>query len=194
MRDADLADEQLRQLMKAAQAGDRDAYQALLTAVTPRIRRFVRARRIVRQAADVEDVVQEVLLSVHAVRATYDSARPFMPWLLAIIRHRLADAGRRSARHTREVGVEDLEVTFADVTTNTDDEGVRDLEALAEAVRGLPEGQRRAIELLKLRELSLKEAAATTGTSVSALKVATHRAMLSLRRLLGAPTGEHEDR
>jgi RNA polymerase sigma-70 factor (ECF subfamily) len=43
-----------------------------------------------------------------------------------------------------------------------------------------------------LRELSLKEAAAHTGSSVGALKVATHRAMASLRRALGA-VGSNED-
>ena len=42
-----------------------------------------------------------------------------------------------------------------------------------------------AIELLKLKELSLKEAAEISGTSVGALKVATHRAMATLRRTLG---------
>jgi RNA polymerase sigma-70 factor (ECF subfamily) len=52
------------------------------------------------------------------------------------------------------------------------------------AVQALPEGQRQAIELLKLEELSLKEAAEMTGTSVGALKVATHRALVALRRIL----------
>ena len=39
-------------------------------------------------------------------------------------------------------------------------------------------------ELLKLRELSLKEASALTGMSIGALKIATHRAIASLRRAL----------
>ena len=193
MNDTDILDEQLRLLMGSAQGGDRDAYRALLTAITPRIRRVVRARRPFLGTADVEDLVQDVLLSVHAVLATYDPSRPFMPWLFAIARNRLADAARRYARqHAYEVRIEDVRVTFANVATNTNDEGMGDLEALAQAIRGLPEGQRQAIELLKLREMSLKEASATTGSSVSALKVATHRAMMSLRRMLGAST-EHED-
>jgi RNA polymerase sigma factor (sigma-70 family) len=193
MSDAQVFDAQLRQLMRSAQAGDGDAYRALLTAITPRIRRAVQARRAFLGAADVEDIVQEVLLSVHAVRATYDPARPFMPWLLAIVRHRLADAARHYARHTaHEVPVEDVEVTFGAVAANIDDEELGDVEALAHAIQALPAGQRQAIELLKLEELSLKEAAAATGSSVSALKVATHRALISLRRLLGAPK-EHED-
>jgi RNA polymerase sigma-70 factor (ECF subfamily) len=59
-----------------------------------------------------------------------------------------------------------------------------DPDALKEAIADLPAGQRSAIELLKLREMSLKEAAAASGTSVGALKVATHRAMDALRRKL----------
>jgi RNA polymerase sigma-70 factor (ECF subfamily) len=193
MTQVDLIDEQLRRLMRAAQAGDRDAYRAVLTAVTPRIRRFVRARRGALRVADLEDVVQDVLLSMHTVLATYDPARPFMPWLLAIARHRLADAARRNARYVLEVAVDDVEVTFANVATNTVDEGPGDLEALADAIRELPAGQRRAIELLKLQELTLKEAAAATGSPIGALKVATHRAMQSLRRLLGASSYDDAD-
>ena len=190
--EAAILDEQLRQLMRAAQGGDRDAYRALLTAITPRIRRRVRARRAFLGQADIEDLVQDVLLSVHAVLATYDPSRPFMPWLMAIVHNRLVDATRRYARRAHEVRVDDLHVTFADVATNTSDEGAGDLEALAQAIRTLPSGQRQAIELLKLREMSLKEASAATGTSVSALKVATHRAMAALRRALGA-SGSNED-
>ena len=44
--------------------------------------------------------------------------------------------------------------------------------------------ERQAVELLKLRDLSLKEASALTGMSVGALKIATHRAIASLRRAL----------
>jgi RNA polymerase sigma-70 factor (ECF subfamily) len=178
-------DEPLRDLMRAAQDGDADAYKALLTAITPRLRGLIRARRAFLDPQDIEDLVQDVLLSVHAVRHTYDSARPFFPWLFAIARNRLADAARRYARQKGHELVLDDDVTFADQSSNTPDEGVGDTEALAAAIRRLPEGQRQAIELLKLREMSLKEAAAYTGSSVSALKVATHRAITSLRRALG---------
>jgi RNA polymerase sigma-70 factor (ECF subfamily) len=187
-------DERLRDLMRAAQDGDGDAYRELLTAITPRLRRLIRTRRAFLHHQDIEDLVQDVLLSFHAVRHTYDPARPFFPWLLAIVRNRLADAARRYARQKgRELAVDDLDVTFGDLASNTSDEGAPgDQEVLAEAIRRLPDGQRQAIELLKLREMSLKEAAAYTGSSVSALKVATHRAMASLRRALGA-IRDHED-
>lgn len=187
MSGGDLQDEQLRLLMRSAQAGDEEAYRTLLTIVTPRIRRVVRARRAFLGSADVEDIVQDVLLSMHSVLATYDSNRPFLPWIVAIVRNRLADAARRYARQQRrEVVVQELDVTFFDLTANTEDEGPGDRETLTRAIQDLPPSQRQAIELLKLQEMSLKEASVATGASVSALKVATHRAMASLKRMLGA--------
>jgi RNA polymerase sigma-70 factor (ECF subfamily) len=187
MDDSPAPDEHLSRLMARAQQGDSNAYVTLLRAITPRIRQLVRARRgfLGESESVVEDVVQEVLLSVHTVRATYDPARPLMPWLSAIVRHRLADAGRRHVRQgAHEIGVDDLDVTFQAPAANSREETFGDPDALAQAIQALPPGQRQAVELLKLRELSLKEASALTGMSIGALKIATHRAIASLRRTL----------
>jgi RNA polymerase sigma-70 factor (ECF subfamily) len=174
----------LSDLMRAAQLGDSAAYVELLRAITPRVRSFVSSQRGFAGKAEVEDLVQDVLLSVHAVRATYDPTRPFVPWLLAIVRNRLADGARRYARVARrEIHVDD-DVTFAVPATNDETAEMDVTAALYDAVRALPEGQRQAIELLKLEELSLKEASDVSGSSIGALKVATHRAMATLRRKL----------
>jgi RNA polymerase sigma-70 factor (ECF subfamily) len=180
--------EDLEQLMRAAQQGDSAAYLKLLRQITPRIRHIMMRQRGFAGIAETEDLVQDVLLSLHAVRATYDPSRPFVPWLLAIVRNRLVDGARRYAKTSgREIrlGLAEIDVTFSDPATNTDSGEIVDAEVLRQAVRELPEGQRQAIELLKLEELSLKEAAAISGSSVGALKVATHRAMATLRRTLG---------
>ncbi len=178
-------DARLVELMTAAQAGDTNAYERLLETITPLLRRAVGRRRGFLGQEEIEDLVQEVLLSVHAVRATYDPDRPFTPWLLAIARNRLADRARHFARTSaHEVIIEDLDVTFAAEETNPRDESPGDRETLRAALQSLPRGQRQAIELLKLKEMSLKEAAAETGMTIGALKVATHRAMAALRRML----------
>jgi RNA polymerase sigma factor (sigma-70 family) len=175
----------LTSLMRAAQAGDTHAYARLLDEITPCLRRFVRGQRKFLRAEDIEDLVQDILLSLHAVRATYDPQRPFMPWLMAIARNRLADGARRYARRAaHEVQVEAFPVTFSDEGTNRDDGEYRDPEALRRAIRDLPAGQRDAIEMLKLREMSLKEAAAASGASIGALKVLVHRAIATLRKAL----------
>lgn len=173
-------------LMRAAQRGDAKAYTELLKTITPRIRRIVMRERGFAGLAGVDDLVQDVLLSVHAVRATYDAARPFEPWLLAIVRNRLVDGARRYARTAaREVNWDhEDDVTFGAAEANEETAELGDAKVLRDAVQALPDGQREAIELLKLEELSLKEAAAVSGTSVGALKVATHRALLALRRTL----------
>jgi RNA polymerase sigma factor (sigma-70 family) len=171
--------------MIAATRGNADAYGRLLRDLTPVIRRIVTGhRRLVGDDA-VEDVVQDVLLSVHSVRATYDPDRPFMPWLVAIVRRRVIDAGRRRMRRAaREVALDERSVTFRVAGTNTYGDEFAQAEALRVAIDRLPAGQREAVELLKLREMSLREASSVTGSSVGALKVATHRAIVALRRML----------
>ena len=97
----------------------------------------------------------------------------------------MADAARRYTRRAaHEVRVENVPVTFSNEGTNIDSDEYRDPEALRQAIMALSPGQRDAIEMLKLREMSLKEAAAASGTSIGALKVSVHRAMTALGRAL----------
>ncbi len=169
--------------MARAQAGDRDAYRRLLEDVTPYLRSI--AARHLRNSGDIEDTVQEVLLTVHAVRHTYDPARPFGPWLVAIANRRVVDGLRRQGRsRAREVALETEHETFAAPQANLA-EAASDGRVLRDAVEQLPPGQRDAIRMLKLQEMSLKEAAAVSGMTVAALKVATHRALKTLRKVLG---------
>jgi RNA polymerase sigma-70 factor (ECF subfamily) len=174
--------------MARAQGGDRDAYRRLLEEIAPYVRALAGQR--MQNRGDVEDVVQETLLTVHAVRRTYDPARPFGPWLVAIANRRIADALRRHGRAgAREVPLEPEHETFAGPEANYQ-EAASEARLLREAVENLPAGQRQAIQLLKLKEMSLKEAAAASGMSVAALKVAAHRALKRLRKMLGGRAAE----
>jgi RNA polymerase sigma-70 factor (ECF subfamily) len=171
--------------MVAAQGGDQAAYQALLRGCMPAAAST--ARRVGVPADRVDDVVQEVLLTVHRARATYDPARPFLPWLRAIAQRRSIDSLRAHGRGAaREV---DNEVAYlnhpatapeADAALQRADEAA----LLAAALATLPQGQRQAIELLALRENSLDQAATVTGRTKGALKVNLHRAIQSLRARL----------
>ena len=171
-------------LMRRVQEGDSAAYAQLLNDITPILRRAIRRQRAFLSVEDVEDLVQEVLLSVHAVRATFDPDRPFMPWLFAIMRNRLVDGVRRYARQgAREIAIDETEVTFRAAATNTMQEDFGDARELYRAIEDLPPAQRDAIEMMKLKEMSLKEASEASGMTPGALKVATHRAMNSLKKM-----------
>lgn len=179
------SDARLSALMRSVQAGDQAAYAELLRLSLPIITRVVRAQRY--SGLETDDIVQDALLSLHSVRHTYDPDRPYTPWLASIVRHRLIDAHRRRIRITRnESPGPDIPETFSDEQANWDVDGKGDPELLKRAIEDLPTGQRNAVELLKLKQLTLKEASAASGMSIAALKVAVHRGLKTLRsRLVG---------
>jgi RNA polymerase sigma-70 factor (ECF subfamily) len=172
--------------MAAAQDGDQAAYARLLRDILPFLR--VLARRRCRDPDRCEDVVQDVLLTLHRVRHTYEPARPFTPWLAAICERRSIDALRRRARvGAHETSDERAYETFADPRANKDVQASEQAQALAAMVAALPPGQREALELLKVKQMSLAEASAVSGQSVAALKVSVHRAIKALRLKAGLP-------
>src|SRR5271169_3352696 len=63
------------ELMRRTQDGDRLSYRTLLDDITPYLRAL--AARCFRDGGDIEDAVQDVLMTVHAVRHAYDPCRPF---------------------------------------------------------------------------------------------------------------------
>ena len=112
--------------------------------IAPRLRQFIRRHRSSVRPEDLEDLLQDILLSLHSVRATYNPALPFIPWLMAIARNRLVDSARKYRRSgMMEVQVEEFPVTFSSEETNIEAGAYRDPEALRHAVRQLPAGQRK---------------------------------------------------
>src|SRR5271170_7825466 len=93
----------LEQLLKTALLGDANAYKQFLTSVSRYLRRFI-ARRI--PTPDVEDVLQEILISIHKARHTYDGRRSILPWISAIARYRLADYLRNHYASMRNAEVD----------------------------------------------------------------------------------------
>jgi RNA polymerase sigma-70 factor (ECF subfamily) len=169
--------------MAAAQSGDAAAYARLLRDMLPFVRSLVRREGI--SPPQTEDVVQDTLLTIHRVRHTYDPERPFIPWLAAIAKRRAIDARRRSGRINawEERAPDDLE-TFADPAANNQGELHDRREWLRRRLEQLPPKQRAAIELVKIRGLSVVEAAASSGQSAGAIKVNVHRALRALRALI----------
>ncbi|MCC7282551.1 MAG: sigma-70 family RNA polymerase sigma factor [Acetobacteraceae bacterium] len=185
--EADGRDARWSRLMAAAQDGDARAYDILLREAVPLLRAVCRRRLAGGTGDEVEDAVQDALLTIHRVRHTYDPARPLRPWLAAIAERRALDHGRRlgraAARHAALGDAAELAspAPGADAVLG----GRRAGERLRRAVDELPAAQRTALHLTKLAELDLAEASRRSGMSVGALKVATHRALRALRRRFG---------
>ncbi len=178
--------------MAAAQMGDANAYRAVLRDCLPLIAAMARAQGM--KGSDVDDVVQDVLLTIHRVRQTYDPARPFMPWLKAITQRRVIDRMRQHGRRPQEVH-DPIAYEMEPDNSPPPDRGFEERDrklSLAQALAALPQGQREAVEHLGLHERSLQEAAALTGRSTGTLKVSFHRALKALRLQL-SKTESHDD-
>src|ERR1700738_5179421 len=94
--------------MRAAMTGDAGAYRQLLVSLAPHVRAVARSRcrSLGPPEGEVEDLVQEVLLTIHLKRGTWDQSRPIGPWVAAIARNRLIDVLRRKRHIT--VPIEDV--------------------------------------------------------------------------------------
>lgn len=172
-----IADEAtLARLAGLAQQGDRQAYATLLTACRAWLLRYFRRKVTPEQ---IEDLVQDTLLSVHRKLASYDPARPLVPWLAAIARYRFVDHLRLAYRAAAEAVLEDDSATVDD-----EEHAVLARLSLDRLFEALPPAQCRAIELVKLGGLSISEASASTGQSESLIKVNIHRGLKRLADLI----------
>ncbi len=166
-REARVADSGWGPLMVAAQAGNAGVYHRLLTEIGTWLRRYY-ARRL--PPSMVDDAVQDTLMAIHEKRHTYDSTRPFEPWLAAIARYKWIDRLRAMKSAATESLSEDIAVA-------DHGEAVTSAWSLERLLRELKPAQSEAIRLVKLQGLSIEEASAMTGQSVSLVKVNIHRGL-----------------
>lgn len=167
--------------MRAGLAGDEEAYGRLLRELTPFLRGIARAglARAGRPTAEAEDIVQDVLIAIHTKRGTWIPSEPLVPWIRAILKHKLIDALRRrgSAGHV------DLDAIAEAVAAPSDEPEIatRDVVRLAE---NLPAGQRAVIKAMFVDGHDTRETAEALSMSEGAVRVALHRGLHGLARML----------
>jgi len=176
-------DGELRALLMKGLAGDAAAHRAFLTGAAALLRPYFR-NRLRGAAEDAEDLVQETLVALHTRRDSYDPNFALEPWLYAIARYRLIDFLRRKGRRGVTASIDDVDIGEDDPEIGVSD-AKRDVATL---LAKLPEKQRRAIQLVKLEEKSVKEAADETGYSESDIKISIHRGLKALMKLMADVT------
>lgn len=165
-------------LLRAANAGDGLAYARFLRAVTPVLRRLVRSRGRALPADTHEDVVQEVLLAIHTKRHTWREDALVTPWLYAITRYKLADVFRRRGAAIH-LPIEDLQ---AELEAPADDaDAAHDSDAL---IGRLDARSAAIVRAVSLEGESAAEVGARLKMSEGAVRVALHRAMQRMTRIV----------
>jgi RNA polymerase sigma-70 factor (ECF subfamily) len=168
--------------------GDADAFEIVYEAVAPRIEGYV--RRKIRDAARVEDIVQQTFENMHRARGTFVPGSDVLNWAFAIARNLVCDIGRKAGRET-----------VTDLTAENESMGAVLAAAVAggeevllaretggrlvRTYEGLTKLQQEVFELVKLEGLSYQQAAATLGITVPAVRMYAHRAYVSLREAVG---------
>ncbi|MBI5891473.1 MAG: sigma-70 family RNA polymerase sigma factor [Nitrosomonadales bacterium] len=170
----------LAALMQRSLNGDAQAYAELLKETARLLRPFL-SRRIF-ASAEVDDVLQEILISIHKARHTYDGQRPYKPWMYAIAKFRLQDHLRAHyADQLRDAeDLSELEEILPDDVTETG----FNYESISVEVQKLPEKQATILRLMHHEGCTSKEVAERMGMTESAVKVAAHRAYKVLRERL----------
>lgn len=170
----------LEEKMHFAQQGDKKIYAELLNDITTLVRGYLFKK--INTPEDVEDVLQEILISIHNARHTYQSSRPLKPWIFAITKFRLTDHLRKIYRNkSREmVNIDEIEFSLTTNVTNDTD----NYEELYKALKELPDKQRKIVELMKIEGYTAKEVAEKLDMTESAVKVSAHRSYKQLKTLL----------
>lgn len=166
--------------LRAGMGGDTTAYNRFLTAITPFLRASARRQcdRFGLNAAEAEDVLQEVLIVVHLKRGSWDPQRPLGPWLSTIVRNKFIDALRRRTKR-RDVPIED----FVNLLHSEDRVGDTDAIDAERLVGQLPSPQGDIVRAISLRGEGIRETAQRLQMSEGAVRVALHRALKTLGAL-----------
>ena len=170
---------ELTRKLLAGLAGDGAAYGDFLSQLSPVLRRVI-GRKI--PMADVEDVLQDVLISIHKARHTYDGERPLMPWVLAIAGFRITDHLRKAYSQMRQqsVDIADYE-NVLEAVTETPGEN----ESMKEMLEAVGQRERKILSLMHVEGYTASEVGSQLGMKESAVKVAAHRAIRKIRERLG---------
>lgn len=167
-------------------SGDDAAFGEVYDEVAPRVYGFL--LRQTRDAAHAEDVLQQTMLQMHRARATFLEGAAVLPWALAIARRLAVDAHRRRRREVLGVEADEERAGHAH-DGEAHAVAAQTAQRLRAELERLPEAQRVAFQLVKDEGLSMAEAAAVLGTTVTAVKLRAHRAYQALRAALGDDAG-----
>jgi len=175
-------------LMRLIAGGDTTAFEQLIERHQTLVAGTV--ARMLGSNSDVEDIAQQVFISVWKSAGRYVARAKFTTWLLKITRNLVFNEMRRAKRHPHlpvQIEPEAEEMPLKDEAMATPDANLLQAELQAEiekAIMLLPDTQRMALVLRRYEEFSYEEIADVLDLSVPAVKSLLFRARTELRERL----------
>jgi len=168
-------------LVDRVKRGDAAAYDELVRRYLRRA--FAVAYRVLRQREDAEDVIQEAFAGALEHIDSFESGRPFGPWLFRIVINRALNARRSRSLRAAESLSEDLPDSARSPARDLEQTEARD--RLRRALESLPERQRIIVSLFELEGFPSAEIGAMLGLSDGTVRWHLHQARAALRAALG---------
>jgi RNA polymerase sigma-70 factor (ECF subfamily) len=171
--------------MERVAEGDAEAFRALVDRHAPSV--TAHAKRMLRDASEAEDVVQEAFLRLWKNAPTYRAEARLGTFLHRIVHNLSVDLlrARKPQDHDALEGLPSEDRPSRELSVRTQAQRVQD------EVRALPERQRAALSLVHFEGISNVEAAEILQVSVEALESLLSRARRSLREKLASLLEEH---
>ena len=175
---------------RAAATGDRAAFGDLYGAYAEDVARL--CRRLLGPGAEADDARSEAFFRAQQALASYDPARPFRRWLLAIAAHHCLDRLRRrhvEGRLFTEAELSELELPATAPSPLGLALARERREALLAALDALPERHRAPLVLRYFAELPYDAIAELLGVTTNDVGVLLFRAKARLRQALAEGGG-----
>ncbi|WP_425330010.1 RNA polymerase sigma factor [Terrirubrum flagellatum] len=167
-------------LLRMIGDGDQSAFRILVERHIDRA--YALALRILGNSADADDVVQDTMLKVWALRGAWESGRAkFSTWLYRVVTNRCLDLRRQPRTEEMETASEVMDERPDPLSTIHRHE-VSDL--LRGAMARLPDHQRVALILSYFEDMSNGEIAEVLDTTVAAVESLLKRGRQHLRKKL----------
>lgn len=168
-----------KRLVKLAQSGDQEAFNALydrhFSAVYQRVRYTI-------PEADVDDLTQDIFITVLKALPSFEGRSQFRTWLRTLINRQVANYYRQRERKVKERAFNEAEefpqIGYAGDTKHNERIAIR------KALKELPDHYQEVILLRFAEGLSFKEVAATVEQNPEAVKSLFRRAIIALRKNL----------
>jgi len=179
-----------REMIERIGRGDQSAFSALYDRLSRPL--YSLALRMLGDAGDAQDALQDVFLQIWSRAATYNPEQSTVfSWTVLLTRSRVIDRLRSRKRRLRVVdsatGDEDADVADASTMESAADTADKNDEAarVRSILNNLPSEQREAIELAFFGDLTHHEIAARLGEPLGTIKARIRRGLLKLRERLG---------